>query len=82
MQKEIFLEDRGRKKDKLKNLKENLSKLEKRIKELQANIVVFPDEAEECKRIIKAEFEKKGIQSQVRFFAELVEGFEEEKVKY
>lgn len=79
MQKEIFLEDRGRKKDKLKNLKENLSKLEKRIKELQANIVVFPDESEECKRIIKAEFEKKGIQSQVRFFAELVEGFEEEK---
>ncbi len=79
IQKEFFLEDRGRKKDKLKNLKENLSKLEKRIKELQANIVVFPDEAEECKRIIKAEFEKKGIQSQVRFFAELVEGFEEEK---
>ena len=75
----LLIKDIGRKEDRLYELKEELSKTEKRIKELDANIVSFPDEAEESKRIIKAEFEKRGIQSPVRFFAELVESFTDEK---
>lgn len=75
----LLIKDIGRKEDRLKELKENISDTEKRIKELESNIVTFPKEAEESKRIIKLEFEKRGIQSQVRFFAELVESFTDEK---
>ena len=78
-QNELLIKDLGRKEDRLKELKENLSETESRIKELESNIVTFPKEAEESKRIIKAEFEKRGIQSSVRFFAELVESFTDEK---
>ena len=78
-QNEVLIKDLGRKEDRLKELKENLSETERRIKELESNIVTFPKEAEESKRIIKAEFEKRGIQSSVRFFAELVESFTDEK---
>lgn len=75
----LFIKDIGRKEDRLKELKEKLSDIERRIKELESNIVTFPKEAEESRRIIKAEFEKRGIQSSVRFFAELVESFSDEK---
>lgn len=78
-QNELFLEDRGLNKERLKELKEELARIESKIKELESNIVTFPEEVEESKRIIKAEFEKRGIQSQVRFFAELVESFSDEK---
>lgn len=78
-QNELLIKDIGRKEDRQKELKDELSKTERRIKELESNIVSFPEEAEESKRIIKAEFEKRGIQSQVRFFAELVESFTDEK---
>lgn len=78
-QNELLIKDIGRKEDRLEELKEKLSKTEKRIKELESSIVSFPEEAEESKHIIKAEFEKRGIQSQVRFFAELVESFTDEK---
>lgn len=78
-QNDILIKDVGRNEDRLKKLTENLAKTEKRIKELEANIVTFPDDAEESKQIIKAEFERRGIHSQVRFFAELVESFADEK---
>ena len=75
----LLIKDIGRKEDRLKELKDKLSDIECRIKELGSNIVTFPKEAEESRRIIKAEFEKRGIQSSVRFFAELVESFTDEK---
>ena len=75
----LLIKDIGRKEDRLQELKANLSETERRIKELESNIVTFPKEAEESRRIIKAEFEKRGIQSSVRFFAELVESFSDEK---
>lgn len=78
-QEELLIKDIGRKEDRLDELKTGLAKTEKKIKELESNIVTFPEEDEESKRIIKAEFEKRGIQSQVRFFAELVESFDDEK---
>ena len=75
----LLIKDIGRKEDRLNELKEILSKTERRIKELESNIVSFPEEAEESKRVIRSEFEKRGIKSQVRFFAELVESFTDEK---
>ena len=78
-QNELLIKDIGRKEDRLNELKEELSKTEKQIKELESNIISFPEDAEDSKRIIKTEFEKRGIQSQVRFFAELVESFTDEK---
>lgn len=78
-QEELLIKDIGRKEDRFGELKTGLAKTEKKIKELESNIVTFPEDAEESKKIIKAEFEKRGIQSQVRFFAELVESFADEK---
>ena len=75
----LLIKDIGRKEDRLNELKEILSKTERRIKELESNIVSFPEEAEESKRVIRSEFEKRGIKSHVRFFAELVESFTDEK---
>lgn len=51
---------------------------QKTIKDLEANIRQFPPEAEEAKRIIQNEFNKRGIKSQVRLFAELVESLSDE----
>lgn len=78
-QNEVLIKDLGRKEDRLSELKASLSETERRIKELEANIVTFPKEAEDSRRILKAEFEKRGIQTSVRFFAELVESFTDEK---
>lgn len=78
-QNEILIKDVGRSEDRLAELQKDLAKTERKIKELESNMVTFPDDAEESKHIIKAEFEKRGIHSQVRFFAELVESFADEK---
>lgn len=78
-QNEILIKNLGRKEDRLAELKDSLSKIERKIKELESNSVTFPEDAEESKQIIKVEFEKRGINCQVRFFAELVESFVDEK---
>ena len=49
-----------------------------KIKKLESNIRQFPPEAEEAKRIIQNEFNKRGIKCQVRLFAELVESLNDE----
>ena len=49
-----------------------------KIKKLESNIRQFPSEAEEAKRIIQNEFNKRGIKCQVRLFAELVESLNDE----
>ncbi len=51
---------------------------QRKIKDLEANIRQFPEEAEEAKRTIQTEFNKKGIKCQVRLFAELVESLNDE----
>lgn len=77
-QRDLFVEENGRIKDKLSDVASKITEVQKRIKNLESNIVQFPQEAEEAKRIIQNEFDKRGIKSPVRFFAELVESLSDE----
>ena len=52
---------------------EELMKLEKQLKQLEANQVIFPEEVVKAKQVIKDAFAKKGINAEVRMFAELVQ---------
>ena len=77
-QRDLFIEENGRIKDKLFEVSNEITGYQKTIKDLEANIRQFPPEAEEAKRIIQNEFNKRGIKSQVRLFAELVESLSDE----
>ena len=52
---------------------EELMHLEKQLKQLEANQVIFPEEVVKAKQVIKDAFAKKGITAEVRMFAELVQ---------
>lgn len=77
-QRDLFIEENGRIKDKLFEVSNEITGYQKSIKDLEANIRQFPSEAEEAKRIIQNEFNKRGIKYQVRLFAELVESLNDE----
>ena len=77
-QRDLFIEENGRIKDKLSDTSLRITEIQKRIKSLESNIRQFPPEAEEAKRIIQNEFSKRGIKSPVRLFAELVESLSDE----
>ncbi len=64
--------------NKTKEVSNKITGIQIRIKNLEANIRQFPPEAEEAKRIIQNEFNKRGIKCQVRLFAELVESLNDE----
>lgn len=55
-----------------------LADIEKDIKALQTNQILFLQEAKNAKQIIQNEFECRSITSEVRFFAELVEEIKDE----
>lgn len=59
--------------DKLRDLKSDIAKLEQQLKILESNQQVFPEEIVQAKQVIKNEFEKRGISTDVRIFAELVQ---------
>ena len=61
-----------------KTCRGKLADIEKDIKALLAKKVIFPQEAENAKRTIQEEFERRSIKSEVRFFAELVEEIRDE----
>lgn len=65
------------KEDEIKALEEELDSLERKIKQLQANQMVFPEKAEQAKQILQEELKKQGVASEVRFFAELVQEIKE-----
>lgn len=77
-QRDLFLENNGIIKTKLSDVNKGITDVQNRIRNLESNIRQFPDEAEEAKRIIQNEFNKRGIKSQVRLFAELVESLNDE----
>ena len=77
-QRDLFVEENGRVKAKLEDVKKEISVLQNKIKNLGANIRQFPKEAEDAKSILQNEFNKRGIKSQVRLFAELVESIKDE----
>jgi chromosome segregation ATPase len=55
------------------HIAEEIAALEEKIKLLESNQLVFPKESTKAKQIIQKEFEKRGIHTDVRFFAELVQ---------
>ncbi|MGN0378347.1 MAG: SbcC/MukB-like Walker B domain-containing protein [Butyrivibrio sp.] len=65
-------ESRVHTKDRIEELKREVYELENKIKLLEANRLVFPEKVSEARQIIISEFEKKGIYTDVRIFAELV----------
>jgi len=64
--------------DRAKECKEKLADIDKDIKALQAQKVIYPRDAESAKFTIQEEFENRSIKSEVRFFAELVEEIKDE----
>lgn len=63
--------------DELNELKQELVKLEQQLKTLESNRAIFPEEIVNAKQIIKDEFAKKGIVTEVRIFAELVQAIKD-----
>lgn len=61
------------KEDAINALGEEIDQLERKIKQLQSNQMVFPEKVERAKKIIQEELGKQGVDSEVRFFAELVQ---------
>lgn len=59
--------------DEIEVIKQELEKLEQQLKLLESNQAIYPEEIVRAKQIIKEEFAKKGITTDVRLFAELVQ---------
>jgi chromosome segregation ATPase len=63
--------------DEISELKQEYAKLEQKLKMLQANQAVLPEEIENAKHVINEELAKKGITTEVRVFAELVQSIKD-----
>lgn len=63
--------------DELNALKQELVKLEQQLKTLESNQAIFPEEIVNAKQVIKDEFAKRGIATEVRTFAELVQSIKD-----
>lgn len=75
---EEYRENKVRLADRAKDCREKLADIEKDIKDLLAQKVIYPHDAESAKLVIQEEFESRSINSEVRFFAELVETIKDE----
>lgn len=72
-QNKIFESEEVHYKDDKKVLEDEIALLEEDIKTLKSNQMIFPKKIQEAKTIICREFEKQGIQTEVRLVAELVQ---------
>lgn len=59
--------------DEIGSTKQELVKIEQQLKMLESNQVIFPEEIVLAKQVIKEEFARRGIVTDVRIFAELVQ---------
>lgn len=59
--------------DEAEIIKQELARLEQQLKVLESNQAIYPEEIVRAKQIIKEELGKKGITTDVRLFAELVQ---------
>lgn len=59
--------------DEAEMIKQELARLERQLKVLESNQAIYPEEIVRAKQIIKEELDKKGITTDVRLFAELVQ---------
>lgn len=74
----LYTKKQGRLEDQEQVEKNSLVEIDSKIRDLQAQKVIFPRDMEEAKRILQEEFEKLSIKANVRFFAELVEDIKDE----
>ncbi len=72
-QDKIFEKEEVHLRDTIETLDDEISKLEQKIKRLNANIMVFPEKIENAKKMIQKELEAEGIHTEVKIFAELVQ---------
>ena len=73
-QDEILEADGVHFKDAAGELDRRIEELDGRIRALKANRLIFPREVQHAKKVISEEFERQGIHTEVRVFAELVRG--------
>lgn len=71
-------EDKVHTRDDITRFNQNIAAREQNIKELESNKMVMPQEIEAAKQVIAREFQKKGIRTEVRVFAELVKEIKDE----
>lgn len=71
-------EDKVHLQDDIVKFRQDMAAREQDIKNLESNKMVLPKEIEEAKRVIAQEFQRKGIKTEVRVFAELVKEFKDE----
>ncbi|MCM1057856.1 MAG: AAA family ATPase [Firmicutes bacterium] len=64
--------------DEVMQLQRDMEDREKDIKNLESNRMVLPPEVESAKQVIVSEFQRKGIKTDVRVFAELVKELKDE----
>ena len=72
-QRELLHDEEVHCSDRERELKKELEELEEIIRRLKANQLVFPRPVEQAKQLIGEEFRRRGIRSEVRIFAELVQ---------
>lgn len=78
-QKQIFWSEEVHCEDYISRLNDEMDELEKKIKQLESNQMVFPEKIEKAKRLIQEELAAQGIRTDVRIFAELVQEVEDVK---
>ena len=76
--KEQYTKEQGVWESKKNNEKDHLAEIDGNIKDLQTQKIVFPRDKERAKNVLQEEFEKRSINTDVRFFAELVEEIKDE----
>lgn len=65
--------------DEIKEANHQIEEIESKIKKLSSNIIIFPKNIEDARNLIQSEFQKIGINTEVRLFAELVKSIKHEE---
>jgi chromosome segregation ATPase len=65
--------------DEIKEANHQIEEMESKIKKLSSNIISFPKYIEDARNLIQSELQSKGINTEVRLFAELVKSIKHEE---
>lgn len=65
--------------DEIKETHNQIEEIESKIKKLSSNIISFPKYIEEARNLIQLDLQRKGINTEVRLFAELVKSIKQEE---
>lgn len=72
-QDKIFEQEEVHTEDRIRELNAEIGDLEEKIKRLRSNIMVYPKNIEKARQIIQKELEDRGIRTEVRIFADLIQ---------